>query len=97
MVKVMDFKITIDDPTLLAGIAFARNLNNIGRVKEEQFATDEDYLAWVATEAATSYARDKAIADKAAAMADAEAGDFAKLDDLRAVLASEAAVAKGGN
>lgn len=96
MVKVMDFKITIDDTVLLAGITYARELSNQGRAEEEQVATDEDYVAWIITEASASYARDKAVADKAAAISDAEAGDFTKFDALRADIVATAAAAMEG-
>lgn len=78
----MEFKILIEDQALLAGIEYARQLSNASRNEDEQFKTDQEYISWVLTEAAASYARDKLTAEKEAAIAAAEVGDFTKLEVL---------------
>lgn len=79
----MDFKITIDD-ALLDGVAHARELSNKSRADDEQLASDQDYIAWIVGEAATSWKQQSDNEKVSAAIADAKTGDLTKLDALRA-------------
>lgn len=78
----MDFTITVNDPVLLAGIAWAREQNG-------QLATDQEYIAWLMSQAFESYARDRKAAGVAAAIAEANEGDLTKLDAIRTELANK--------
>jgi len=83
----MDFVITITDPAQLAGITWAREQRNAS--SEDQIATDQDYIGWVMTQAAASYARDRGNTVFAEAKVAAEGGDMTKLDEVQAEYAAE--------
>lgn len=87
-----DFHITIEDQSLLDGITWARTRYNASPPDEVLMATDYDYVFWLVTTAAASYAEQASKAAMATANVDgkvsdaiaaAESGDLTLLDALR--------------
>ncbi len=76
-----DFTVTITDQSQLDGIAHARGLYNAALPVDDKgapigvLATDRDYIAFVVTQAAASYARDQMASKVAEAVAAAIRGE----------------------
>lgn len=83
-----DFTIKITDASQLAGITFARERYNAGLPKAV-LASDEDYVAFVVMQAASSYAKDRMNGKVDEAIVAAEVGDLSKLDAVRAEYAAK--------
>jgi hypothetical protein len=87
-----DFRITIGDQVLLDGITWARNQYNAGPPPDNMLmADDNEYVSWLVTTAAASYAQQMGQAAMATADVDgkvtdaiaaAETGDTTKLQAL---------------
>lgn len=99
-----DFRISIEDQSLLDGITWARNQYNNGLPPDNMLmAEDNDYISFIVVTAATSWATQSgksalAVADAdgkvTEAIKDAEAGDVTKLAALLAEYSDNSAVKK---
>ena len=73
-------QLTIENPTLIAGVEHARDLYNATLPEDTKPLTSEDYIMFIAKSAVVSYARQKIEADF-------DAGDMTKKDKDAALTA----------